>query len=694
MTPELDAPVTDLRGVGPRLRENLARINIEKVQDLLFHLPSRYQDRTRVTPIGSLRHQAEVLIEGQVEAAQLAYGRRRSLVCRVSDGTGAIHLRFFHFSRAQQNNFVTGKRIRCFGEARRGARSLEMVHPEYQFLNDDLPSNVAETLTPIYPSTEGLHQATLRKLSDQALKALEIAQDTGTLDLLPLELTDKLALPGLYAAINLLHRPSPDIQLAALTEQRHPAQQRLAFEELLAHHLSLRKLRSESNQFDAPVISNSGTYHERFLDGLDFNLTNAQQRVIGEIQDDLKQPTPMLRLLQGDVGSGKTAVAAAVTANALDAGFQVALMAPTELLAEQHERNLRAWYEPLKIPVISLTSRLGKRERGTRLRAIAAAKPLIITGTHALFQDDVEYGNLGLIIVDEQHRFGVNQRLALRDKGAAGNRRPHQLIMTATPIPRTLAMTAYADLDVSVIDELPPSRKPVKTAVIPDTRRDEIVKRIAEVCAAKRQVYWVCPLIDESDTLESQAATETYEHLCSALSVNVGLIHGRLKDQQKDEAMAAFARAQTSVLVATTVIEVGVDVPNASLMIIENAERLGLSQLHQLRGRVGRGSAISDCVLMYRGPLSEMAKARLHAMRETTDGFIIAERDLELRGPGEVLGTRQAGAASYRIADLSRDAGLLPRVHQAASHILNQCPQNAEPLIRRWVAERESYAHV
>ena len=689
----LDEVVTRLHGVGEKVAEHLAKLRIARIGDLLFHLPLRYQDRTRLTPIGALCFNREAQIEGVIEVAQVVLGRRRALVVRVADGSGAINLRFFHFNTAQQQRLAIGRRVRCFGEVRRGPNSLEMVHPECQVLAGDDPVAVDAELTPIYPSTEGLQQNRLRHLTNQALTLLAAADDD-TRELLPPAILERLQLPSLRAALEFVHRPPPDADVEMLALSSHPAQRRLVFEELLAYQLSLKRLREQARDFGAPTVT-TGALQQRLLAGFGFTLTGAQQRVIAEIESDLAHGVPMLRLLQGDVGAGKTAVAAAVAADMLEAGYQVALMAPTELLAEQHANTLRRWFEPLGVESFLLTSRLTKSQRKPLIARLASAAPALAVGTHALFQQDVHYGRLGLIVVDEQHRFGVEQRLALRDKGARDGFRPHQLIMTATPIPRTLAMSAYADLDVSILDELPPHRKPVRTVVLAESKRPDIVARIAEMVGAGRQVYWVCPLIDESDVLEHQAATDTAVQLANALpEIKVGLVHGRLADRDKDAQMAAFARGETALLVATTVIEVGVDVPNASLMVIENAERLGLSQLHQLRGRVGRGSQHADCVLLYKPPLSSMARQRLQVMRATTDGFVIADRDLELRGPGELLGTRQTGIAQFRIADLVRDAALLRDVQTTASMVLSDYPQLVDRLVQRWLADKVEYANV
>ena len=689
----LAAPVARLNGVGEKVAEHLAKLRITRIGDLLFHLPLRYQDRTRLTPIGALRLNREAQIEGQIEVTQVVFGRRRALVVRIADGSGALNLRFFHFNAAQQQRLAVGRRVRCYGEVRRGPNTLEMVHPECQILAGEEAVAVNAELTPIYPTTEGLQQNRLRHLTNQAL-ALLAAGDDDTHELLPQPLLERLAMPSLRDALEFVHRPPPDADVEMLAESSHPAQRRLVFEELLAYQLSLKRRREQARDFGAPSVR-AGTLKQDLLKGFGFTLTGAQGRVIDEVEADLARGLPMLRLLQGDVGAGKTAVAAVVAASVLEAGYQVALMAPTELLAEQHATTLRRWFEPLAIEVMLLTSRLSKNQRRPLHARLEEPRAVLAVGTHALFQQDVQYAKLGLIIVDEQHRFGVEQRLALRDKGARGDFRPHQLIMTATPIPRTLAMSAYADLDISILDELPPNRKPVRTVVLVESKRAEIVARIALACREGRQVYWVCPLIDESDVLEHQAATDTAMQLAAALpEITVGLVHGRLADKQKDAAMAAFARGETALLVATTVIEVGVDVPNASLMVIENAERLGLSQLHQLRGRVGRGSQHADCVLLYKPPLSSLARQRLEVLRATTDGFVIADRDLELRGPGELLGTRQTGIAQFRIADLVRDAALLRDVQATATTVLRDYPQLVDTLVQRWLADKVEYANV
>jgi len=692
-------PVTVLRGVGTRVAERLERLGIHTVQDVLFHLPLRYEDRTRVVPMGTLRPGDQAVVQGEVELAEVRFGRRRSLLVRVSDGTAALTLRFFHFSAAQQAGFERGRGIRCFGEVRDGPATLEMVHPEYRLVDADASPAVDEHLTPVYPATEGVHQLTLRALSEQALQYLDgkgAAAGAGALiDWLPPALASTFRMTSLSAALHYVHRPPPSASVELLNRGSHPSQQRLAFEELLAHHLSLQQVRLRAQHTAAPVLAGGGRLVGGFLQSLPFALTGAQQRVIRDIDRDLARPHPMARLVQGDVGSGKTVVAACAALAAIEAGYQVALMAPTELLAEQHYHSFREWLAPLGIAVAWHAGKSRGKARSATLLAIGGGEAAIAVGTHALFQQEVEFARLGLVIIDEQHRFGVHQRLALRDKGRAQARRPHQLVMTATPIPRTLAMTVYADLDTSIIDELPPGRQPVKTAVISQERRTEVIRSVSSACRAGQQAYWVCTLIEESEVLQCQAAEETARLLAECLpNVRIGLVHGRLKPAQKEKIMAAFKAGSIDLLVATTVIEVGVDVPNASLMIIENPERLGLAQLHQLRGRVGRGNRQSSCVLLYQGPLSRTARERLAVLRESNDGFEIARRDMELRGPGEVLGTRQTGEMQFHIADLLRDESLLGAVAQAAGELQACCPENAAPLIRRWLGGAVHYGEV
>jgi ATP-dependent DNA helicase RecG len=683
--------VTSLKGVGPALANRLARLGIANVADLLFWLPTRYEDRTRMLPIGSLRPGMRAAVEGTIELAEVVFRGRRSLLVRLADGTGFLTLRFFHFSATQQQQLARGARLRCFGEVRRGKHGPEIVHPEYRDAAAPDKQAVQDVLTPIYPVTEGVQQGRLRNLTAQALAAMA---DGELPDFLPPDIVAELGLPGLHEALQYVHRPPPDAELDVLAAGRHPAQRRLAFEELLAHQLSLRQLRAGIRRDPAFPVRAPGKLAARLLAGTGFVLTGAQQRVLRELRADLAEPHPMMRLVQGDVGSGKTIVAALAAADAVEAGFQAALMAPTELLAEQHAQNFAQWLAPLGLEPVLLSGRLPARARRAALETLAAGGPGIAIGTHALFQQEVSFRRLALVIVDEQHRFGVHQRLRLREKGAAG-RYPHQLIMTATPIPRTLAMTAYADLDVSVIDELPPGRTPITTVAMPDARRDEVVQRIRGACVAGRQAYWVCPLIEESELLEAQAAEDAAALLAGALpEVTVGIVHGRMPPAARERAMAEFKTGRIGLLVATTVIEVGVDVPNASLMVIENAERMGLAQLHQLRGRVGRGREASTCVLLWHPPLSALARERLAALRSSNDGFEIARRDLELRGPGELLGTRQAGLMQLKVADLTRDADLLPRVQAAADVMARTHADNMAPLERRWIGAGTRYGKV
>jgi ATP-dependent DNA helicase RecG len=682
-------PVTTLRGVGPALAERLARLGIERVQDLLFCLPLRYEDRTRIVAIAAAQPGMRVAVEGEVLLTEVTYRRRRQLLSRIADRSGTLTLRFFHFSGAQQNNLARGTRIRCFGEVRRGPLGPEMVHPEYRRLFGEAP--LEDSLTPIYPGTEGVAQGRLRMLIGSALRELETS---AVRDWLPPELLPP-GLPALREALLHVHSPPKDTRLDVLAAGKHPSQRRLAFEELLAHHLSLKALKRRVLADRAQRLGDEQGLEPRFTKALPFALTGAQQRALADIASDLKAPRPMVRLLQGDVGCGKTVIAASAAARAVGSGFQAALMAPTELLAEQHWRNFRSWFEPLDLPVAFVSGSQPARTRRSALELLGSGEIRIVVGTHALFQEGIEFADLALVIVDEQHRFGVQQRLRLRDKGGRTGHLPHQLIMTATPIPRTLAMTAYADLDISVIDELPPGRTPVQTVVVPEERRSEVLRRVREACMIGRQAYWVCPLIDESDELRAQAVEETAAALAPQLpGLRLAIVHGRMPAAKREETMAMFKAGKIQVLVATTVIEVGVDVANATLMVIENAERMGLAQLHQLRGRVGRGSQSSACVLMYRAPLASIARERLKAIRETNDGFEIARRDLALRGPGEFLGTRQTGLAQLRVADLVRDADLLPQVQHAAEAMLASHEDRIAPLAARWIGADERYGRV
>ena len=688
----LASPLTTLKGVGPALAKKLGKLGLFRIEDLLFLLPLRYEDRTQLVRIGSLVAGARCLVSGEVLLAEVAYRGRRNLLVRIGDGSGQMTLRFFHFSRQQQAQFQPGVRLSCFGEVRRGSSGFEMIHPEYRLLRKEQDTAMNDSLTPVYPATEGVQQGRLRYLSDQALAAM---RKTPPEELLPPSITQKLGMPSLANAIGYLHRPPPDADVEQLQEGQHPCQQRLAFEELLAHYLSLRSLRSLAETEKAPALTGGTARVASFVDDLPFKLTGAQARVVGDILSDLARPHPMMRLIQGDVGSGKTVVAAIACLKTISCGLQAAIMAPTEILAEQHWRNFSDWFQPLGIEPAWLSGSQKASERREALAVIEDGSAPLVVGTHALFQEGVTFRQLALVVIDEQHRFGVHQRMALRDKGIGSDGHPHQLVMTATPIPRTLAMAAYADLDTSVIDELPPGRTPVTTVALPDARRGEIVARVRAAVEAGQQAYWVCPLIEESEVLDYQAAEKSYGMLTEALpDVRVGLVHGRMRPAEKEKGMRAFKEGLIQVLVATTVIEVGVDVPNASLMIIENAERMGLSQLHQLRGRVGRGAARSHCVLLYKPPLGRIAKERLAVLRDTNDGFVVAQRDLELRGPGELLGTRQTGLPDYRVANLVRDAGLMPQVQVAAEDIRKSSPGNAAAIVRRWLGDAGRYGKV
>ena len=684
-------PVTSLKGVGPGMAGKLEKVGLVSLQDLLFHLPLRYEDRTRVTAVRDLMSGLYTNIIGEVTQNEIIQGKRRMMLVTINDGTGSINLRFFHFSASQKNNLAVGLNIRCYGEVNRGMRGFEMVHPEYKALDQDQPlTAVEETLTPVYSTTDGLRQISLRNLTEQALIRLQRGQVE---ELLPAEIGQHRY--TLAQALALIHRPPPDTSVVLMEEGKHPAQLRLITEELLAHNLSMLKLRASSDHHPAVSLAIDEQLEEKFLASLPFSPTGAQARVTAEIRTDLLKQMPMMRLVQGDVGSGKTLVAALAALTAISQGFQVALMAPTEILAEQHAINFQKWFEPLDISVGWLVGKTKAKARRHALEHIANGSMQMVIGTHALFQEQVIFNKLALIVIDEQHKFGVHQRLSLREKGAWQGNYPHQLIMTATPIPRTLAMTAYADLDTSVIDELPPGRTPITTVALPDTRRADVIERIRQGCTNdKRQAYWVCTLIEESEVLQCQAAEDTAVHLQAQLSeLKIGLVHGRMKSDEKQSVMEQFKLGELDLLVATTVIEVGVDVPNSSLMVIENPERLGLAQLHQLRGRVGRGSVASHCVLMYKAPLTKTATKRLNALRKSNDGFVIAQKDLEIRGPGELLGTKQTGLADLKIADLQRDAHLIPEVQQHARLIWQKYPEQASALINRWLANREKYSN-
>ncbi len=685
-------PISRLQGVGPSLRERLAKRNLHGLFDLLLHLPLRYQDRTRILPLADLRPGMEAQVVGEIYEARIARGARPSLQVWLGDGTGMLLLRLFHFGRNQLALLRPGRRLRCFGEVRLGPRSLEMIHPEYRLLKTGQTPPVESSLSPVYPSISGISQTAWRNLVAQALRLLDAYPLE---EALPPSVVAEFQLPSLAAALRFVHHPPPDSPLELLSERRTPAHRRLILEELVAHQLSLQRMRQRRRTAPAPALRHDGKLAAKLLGHLPFPLTAAQKRVVAEIAEDLAQPVPMLRLLQGDVGSGKTVVAALAALQAVDAGYQVAILAPTELLSEQHYRTLQQWLQPLGVRCLWLTGRHRGRDRRAKLAAIASGEIPLIIGTHALFQREVAFANLGLVIVDEQHRFGVHQRLQLREKGRKSGQVPHQLIMTATPIPRSLAMTSYGDLDLSILDELPPGRKPVKTVAVPDARREEVIQRVRNACLQGRQAYWVCTLVEESEVLQAQAAEECAQNLRESLpDLRIGLVHGRMPPAERAPLMAAFGSGELDLLVATTVIEVGLDVPNASLMIVENPERLGLAQLHQLRGRIGRGTQEGHCVLLYRSPLSELSRMRIELLRQTTDGFLLAEKDLQLRGPGEVLGTRQAGAVQFRIADPVAQAPLLPQARKIAEILLHQREDAVSPLIRRWFRDREHLAGV
>ncbi len=714
-------PDASLAGLSKATLDKLARLNIGSKFDLVLHLPLRYDDETHLYPIKDAPAGREVLIEATVVECDIKYRPRRQLVCHLEDGSGAVSLRFFSFYGSQVKHFEAGARIRAFGEIRQGFFGAEMVHPRYRVVQEGTP--VAEALTPVYPTTAGMGQDTLRKLIGRAL-ASEKLDDT-----LPDALLKQHKLPTFRDAVTFLHNPSPEVSQDDLQTREHPAWRRMKFDELLAQQLSMRVHQQRRRGVGAPALRPKGSLVSRMLKDLPFTLTGAQQRVTAQIREDLTRPHPMQRLLQGDVGSGKTVVAAVAALQCVENKFQVALMAPTEILAEQHYRKFSSWLAPLGIEVAWLSGSTKKLFKKQILTKIAAGEIPVVVGTHALFEDDVVFNNLGLAIIDEQHRFGVRQRLALRLKGASAiqgkgqaqtQAQPHQLMMSATPIPRTLAMSYYADLDVSVIDELPPGRTPVTTKLVSDTRRDEVIARVRDACAAGSQAYWVCPLVEEieaddtaedkkpkqprkpgraahfgMEALQLKAAMETYETLSAAFpDLKVGLAHGRLKSEEKSAVMGEFQRGEVQLLVATTVIEVGVDVPNASLMVIENAERMGLSQLHQLRGRVGRGAAQSACILLYRTPLSPMARERLKIIFENTDGFEVARHDLRMRGPGELLGARQSGVPMLRFADLSADGDLLDAARDAAALLLTENPLAARAHLERWLAGRGEFLKV
>ena len=678
--------VQQLQGVGAAAAALLEKLHIFSTDDLLFHLPRDYEDRSTIIPMNQLVVGRSYLLEGEVRSVDFPPGKKKSLAALLQDDFGKVTLRFYHIYKGLTDRIKIGQRLRIFGEVRIGARGLELYHPEIQVIQQHTPLPKTQ-LTAIYPSTEGLTQPKLREYVRQALQH----HSDDLPELLPSKYSNGYELKE---ALHYLHEPPTDANMLQLNQGSHPAQQRLIFEELVAHQISLLTRRAYIRQITAPRFNSSKVLAKHLLDGLPFQMTNAQKRVSKEILHDLKQDQPMLRLVQGDVGAGKTLVAAVAACQALEADWQVALMAPTEILAEQHYLNFKRWFEPLGIQVAWLSGKQKGKARAQAEQQIKQGHAQLIVGTHALFQDNVEFSRLGLVIIDEQHRFGVDQRLALRNKGA-NQFTPHQLVMTATPIPRTLAMSAYGDLDTSIIDELPPGRTPIQTVTIPLDRREQVLQRIASNCREGKQAYWVCTLVEQSETLDAQAAEATYQEIKERFSdINIGLVHGKMKADEKQSVMQAFKDNQLQLLIATTVIEVGVDVPNASIMVIENAERLGLSQLHQLRGRVGRGATASFCALLYKTPLSQNGQERLSILRESNDGFVIAEKDLEIRGPGELLGTKQTGDIGFRVARLERDDHLLSQAHYVAAQILKDYPQHADGLLKRWLPQAPRYAYV
>ncbi len=674
----------------PLVQQKLERLGIRTLADLITHLPLRYEDATRLVSIHEALSGDTVQVEGTVVETTVKYRPGRQLVCEIDDGSGRLMMRFFNFYPSQKNALAPGVRVRVLGEIRQGFFGAEMVHPRFRVLRGEVP--LPDALTPVYPTTAGLGQEVLRKLTARALASVDLT------DALPEPLRKKLKLLPFDESIRLLHHPPPQADAQALLDGSHAAWRRVKFDELLAQQLSMRLHHERRNRVRAHPLLQYSVLAKRLFALLPFELTRSQARVLAEIRADLTRPHPMQRLLQGDVGSGKTIVAALAALQAIESGYQAAIMAPTEILAEQHYRKFSAWLEPLDIDVVWMTGSLNRKQREQALADIASGKAALVAGTHALFQDDVVFGKLGLAIVDEQHRFGVHQRLALRQKGAGRGGvalQPHQLMMSATPIPRTLAMSYYADLDVSVIDELPPGRTPVLTKLVSDTRRDEVIQRVRDACMAGRQAYWICPLIEESETLQLQTALDTHAQMLATFpELKVGLVHGRMPSHEKAAVMAAFQANDIKLLVATTVIEVGVDVPNASLMVIEHAERMGLSQLHQLRGRVGRGSQSSICILLYQNPLSQTARERLRAVFEHSDGFEIARQDLRLRGPGELLGARQSGVPMLRFADLEKDIDLLEAARAAAPQLLRDHADHAELHLARWLAGRQELLKV
>ena len=686
--------IKHIQGIGPTIEDKLFSMGIETVYDILFHLPIRYQDRSKVQPIGSIKKDHFVVIEGEIRVSDIIFNKRRNLLCKIQDKTGTITLRFFNFNKTQKNSFRPGIYIRCFGKTSISRGGLEMIHPEYEFINKDSLYKDSEYLTAIYSTTEGLSQKRWRKFISSAF---ELIKQDEIPELLTKEHLSKIknnVTTDIYKTLKLLHYPPVNTDCLKIIEGNHPYQRRLAFEELISHRLSFRILKNKLIQSSVNDLYYCENLEKEFIKNLPFSLTKSQYKVLQELKSDLNKKTPMLRLLQGDVGSGKTVIGALLAIQCIKNKKQVALMAPTEILAEQHLNTFLLFFEKYNVSACLLTSKVNKRDKKTILNNLSSGKLDIVIGTHAIIQDSVKFSDLGLVIIDEQHRFGVEQRRILKNK-TKNKKSVHQLIMTATPIPRTLAMTFYADLDYSIIDELPPGRKEINTIIVSNDRRKEVIDRIKNACNEGKQVYWICTLVEESETLQCQAAESTAEILSKNLTdINVGLVHGRLKSDEKTQIMSLFKSGDIQLLVATTVVEVGVDVPNASLIVIENPERLGLSQLHQLRGRVGRGEIQSHCVLMYQKPISKNAKERLTAMRETNDGFLLAEKDLALRGAGEMLGTKQSGEKQFRIANLERDMDMIDGVVHVSEIILNEDLNKANELISRWCPLAENYIDV
>lgn len=681
--------ISHLPGLGDALAKKFNQLGIYSIRDLLLHLPIRYEDRSSSKTISTLSIGEHTTIQGQIVKAEIILAKKRMLICTIRDETGIANLRFMNFYPTMKQSMVPGKWIKAYGEVRKGKLYFEMIHPQIQIQDSEQSfDNIeGERYTPIYAATFGLTQTMLRKFIHLAL--ILIARNPSA-EVIPTQYLGQF--PSLEEALKTVHEPPLDVNIAELEDGSHPAKKRLIFEELLAYHLSMQITKSHTQSQQATPLIATNHYISPFLQSLPFSPTNAQQRVVQEIYQDMAKDVPMMRLVQGDVGSGKTLVAALAALNALENHKQVVLMAPTEILAEQHFINFSHWFTPLGLTVNLLSGKLTAKKKRECYEALEAGSIDILIGTHAVFVEKVKFANLGFVIIDEQHRFGVDQRLTLWEKGIKDNRYPHQLIMTATPIPRTLAMTVYADLDVSTIDELPPGRTPVTTVVLPNTRRHEIIERIEQACLTGKQAYWVCTLVEESEILEAQAAEVAFAELEELLpTITVGLIHGKMKPAQKQQVMQEFKQGHIQLLIATTVIEVGVDVPNASLMVIENAERLGLSQLHQLRGRVGRGSTASHCVLMYQMPLSKVTKERLNVMRDSNDGFVIAQKDLEIRGSGEILGTRQVGIADFKIVDLIRDQHMISTIQKVSTYLLTQHPQSTKNIIDSWLPGRTKY---